>query len=243
MQANSFILTLEDSKMISPNVKHFIFKKNDAIPLTFEPGQFITIHFEHNEKMLKRSYSLANPPSGNATIEFAAGFIESGPGTDFLFKLKPGDSVEATGPFGRLTLKEIDPPRYILIATSTGITPYRSMLPKLEQHINDNPTLRLVLIQGVQTRADLLYNQEFENFMKKYDRVSYFACLSREESSLLQNEHKGYVQHILSKLSLSNTEDMIYLCGNPSMVDDTFSLLQEQGFTVQRIIREKYISR
>ena len=35
-------------------------------------------------------------------------------------------------------------------------------------------------------------------------------------------------------------EDIIYLCGNPQMVDDCVALLTEQGFGPREIKREKY---
>lgn len=243
MQANSFIITLEDTTMLSPHVKHFIFKHQHAVPFHFEPGQFITLHIKHQDNILKRSYSLANSPKLDNCLEFAAGFVPQGVGSDFLFKLKPGDTVQATGPFGRLTLKSPDPLRYILVATSTGITPYRSMLPTLTQRLEENPVLHVVILQGVKKRIDLLYHEEFKTFAKTSDRIQYYACLSQETSPLEKDEHQGYVQTLLSKLSLSKEEDMAYLCGNPSMVDDAFQLLKEEGFAVTQIIREKYISR
>lgn len=243
MQANSFKLTLEDARMISRNVKHFVFQKEGA-PLSFTPGQFITIHFEHNDKTLKRSYSLANSPRSTPELEFAAGFIASGPGTELLFNLKLGATLEASGPFGRLILKDQDPHRYILVATSTGITPYRAMLPELKHRLNCNPALQVVLLQGVQKKADLLYHDEFKLFAKAHAGFTYHACLSQEApSNLEENQHQGYVQHLFPKLSLSKDNDLVYLCGNPSMVDDAFTLLKDAEFTVQQIIREKYISR
>lgn len=243
MQTNSFILTLEDAYMISPHVKHFIFQANIATPFSFEPGQFITLHWPYQDKTLKRSYSLANAPTQtHSCLEFAAGFVADGPGSAFLFALKPGDTVEATGPYGRLTLKPVDPKRYILIATSTGITPYRSMIPELKRRLDQNPSLEIMLLQGVQTRADLLYHDEFKAFAE-HERVTYLACLSQEISDLNPHEFKGYVQHAFSELSLSAGQDLVYLCGNPSMVDDAFNQLKEKGFEVHQIVREKYISR
>ena len=228
--------------MLTPSVKHFVFSTTN--PFDYAPGQFITMHIKRDEKILRRSYSIANPPQQNQRLELAAGFVEGGPGTELLFNLKPGDSLETTGPFGRLTLKEEDPTRYILIATSTGITPYRAMLPELSLRLQANPNLHLVLLQGVQTREDLLYHDEFMAFAANNPRVTYRAQLSRTQpADLGAHEHAGYVQTALPELNLHHEEDLVYLCGNPGMVDDAFLQLKEREFTVQRIVREKYISR
>lgn len=230
--------------MLTPSVMHFVFKANPAFE--YLPGQFITIHIKKDEKILRRSYSIANPPSSNGQIEFAAGFIEGGPGTTLLFNLNPGDVIQTTtGPFGRLILKpaEEEPRRYIFVATSTGITPYRAMLPQLQTRLDENPALEVVILQGVQTQKDLLYHNEFLNFAN-HPRVTYRAQLSREdEASLKAHEYAGYVQTAYDALNLHPEEDMVYLCGNPGMVDDSFAKLKDKGFGIQRIIREKYISR
>ncbi|MDF1645516.1 MAG: ferredoxin--NADP reductase [Legionellaceae bacterium] len=242
MQANTFTITLEEAYMITPSVKQFVF--TPATPLNYLPGQFITIHIQHDGKILRRSYSLANAPSSKNQLEFAAGFVENGPSTELLFHLKPGDTLNTTGPFGRLTLKDEDPVRYIFVATSTGVTPYHAMLPALKKRLDANPNLHVVLLQGVQNRHDLLYHDTFLAFAQQTPRVTYRAQLSRENPEALRaNEHAGYVQTAYPELNLNPEEDIVYLCGNPGMVDESFSDLKDRGFAIQRIVREKYISR
>lgn len=242
MQANTFIITLEEAYMLTPSVKHFVFKPEQ--PLDYTPGQFITIHIKRDDKILRRSYSIANAPRADGKIEFAAGYVEGGPSSELLFNLNPGDTLNTTGPFGRLTLKEEDPTRYIFVATSTGVTPYHAMIPDLKIHLDNNPSLSVVILQGVQTTEDLLYHDDFLAFAKTSPRVTYRAQLSRaKQEDLGEHEHTGYVQHSFKDLDLNPEEDMVYLCGNPGMVDESFSDLKERGFAIQRIVREKYISR
>jgi ferredoxin-NADP reductase len=241
MQITMFPITLKESFMITPKVKHFVF--NCECAFNYEPGQFITIHFEHEDKTLKRSYSLACEPKPNQ-IEFAAGYFEHGPGTKLLFNLKPGDIIHVSGPFGRLTLKEEQPHRYILVATSTGITPYRAMLGELGKRLEQNPALEVVILQGVQRREEILYPDDFYTFAAKYPNVIFLPYLSRQPiEDLLNNERHGYVQHAFPTLNLNPQKDVVYLCGNPGMIDEAFNYLKEQGFAIQQIIREKYISR
>src|SRR4051812_27219337 len=152
MPVITFPIRLQETFMLSSNVKHFIFNVEQTPVFTYLPGQFITVHFVREDKMLKRSYSIANAPSQNNIIEFAAGYIEGGPGSEFLFDLKPGSSIDISGPFGRLVLKDEIPKRYILVATSTGVTPYRSMLDELKRRLQSHPQLKIVILEGVQTR-------------------------------------------------------------------------------------------
>ncbi|CEK09671.1 ferredoxin--NADP reductase [Legionella hackeliae] len=243
MQILTFPITLKEAFMLSPKVKHFIFNADQTPPFNYIPGQFITIHFEKDGKHFKRSYSIANAPSQDNRIEFAAGYVEDGPGTDLLFNLKPGDTINISGPFGRLILKDTMPERYILVATSTGITPYRAMIDELKRRLQTNPSLKVVILQGVQRHEEILYFDEFQAFANQYPQVSFRAHLSREASDKLQeHEYPGYVQHAFPDLSLNPEGDVVYLCGNPGMIDDSFNYLKDKGFGMQQIIREKYIS-
>jgi ferredoxin-NADP reductase len=244
MAIDTFPIILENTFMLSSKVKHFIFKCDLTPALRYLPGQFMTIHFEHDHKILRRSYSIANVPTQNNCIELAATYIEEGPGTTLLFNLKPGEMIQASAPYGRLILKEETPKRYILVATSTGITPYRAMFAELIQRLETNPELRVDILQGVQKRDEILYIDEFIALTEQYPKVSFHACLSREDkSTLLPYEHPGYVQHRFDDLNLNPNEDHVYLCGNPAMIDDAFNRLKEKNFPIQHIIREKYISR
>ena len=244
MQVTTFPIVLENSFMLSPKVKHFVFRCSQTPVFNYLPGQFITIHIEREAKVLRRSYSIANVPTQNNCIEFAAGYVEGGPGTELLFNLKPGDSINMTGPFGRLTLKDEIPKRYILIATSTGITPYRAMIDELKKRLHSNPDLNVVILQGVQKHEDVLFGDEFLALAALCPRVHFKAFLSREvEKDLLEHEYIGHVQRAFPDLSLNPEQDIVYLCGNPGMIDDSFSYLKDKGFPMQQVIREKYISK
>ena len=243
MQVKTFPVILEDTLMLSPKVKHFIFRSIQNPPFNYLPGQFITIHFERDGKMLRRSYSIANMPSHNNCIEFAAGFVENGPGTELLFNLKPGDTININGPFGRLILKDDIPKRYIMVATSTGITPFRAMIPELKRRLEANPELKLVILLGVQKCEDTLYRDEFLSLAAMSERITFRAHLSRESAeNLRDNEFCGYVQHAFPELAMDPENDRVYLCGNPAMIAESFNWLKEHGFAIQHVIREKYIS-
>jgi ferredoxin-NADP reductase len=238
---------LNSCEWITSNVKQFSGKIISETDWKFIPGQFITISFEHEGKILKRSYSIANPPQENK-IEFAASFVEGGPGSAYLFSRVPGDTLTVSGPFGRLILKsELNFKRLILIATSTGITPYRSMLPTIQLALRTNPLLKVEIIQGVQTRDQVLFAEDFKNFCKAHpSQASFSIALSREKQLLAEEfcaTFLGRVQHILEQMNLNPEEDLIYLCGNPQMIDETTELLKNKEFNIQQIIREKYISR
>jgi ferredoxin-NADP reductase len=243
MPIQTYTITLEKRHRLTDKVSHFCFSPVDTFP-AFIPGQFITVHMEAHGKSLKRSYSIANT-SPNGKLEFAAGYVPNGPASELLFNMPLGETLTISGPYGRLILKdEPDVGRYFLVATSTGITPYRSMLESLDKKCQVNPSLEVVIIQGVQYKKDGLYADEFLNFQKTHKNASFYCAYSRElDAELCPHERKGHVQSVINSLSPNPDKDIVYLCGNPAMIDDTFSALKALEFDPKNIRREKYLSR
>lgn len=244
MSMQTFPLILKETYMITPTVRHFAFMPADEQAVKFVPGQFITIHFKSQTRSFRRSYSIATMSNGqDAPIEFAASYIKDGPGSEFLFNLKGGDRVETSGPFGRLVLRDEAPSRYILIATGTGVTPYRAMLAQIRQRLIEQPNLQVVILLGVRNREELLYGSDFMLFASSQERFQFVAHYSREtRESLKAFERAGYVQTGFDSLALSPHEDIVYLCGNPDMIDEAFVKLRALGFETANIRREKYVS-
>ena len=245
-------LHLNKATEIANNVLHMHFypEYNDSnniekTPYEFIPGQFITLLFDHPEGVKRRSYSISTIPNKENGIEFAISYMENGVASEALFNLEPTTVINAMGPAGKLILKE-DPEckRYILVGTGTGISPYRSMLPDLEKRLQENQDFEVDLVYGNRKREDLFYIDDFLKLAKSQPRFRVHAQLSRMDKSenLQDHEHHGYAQTAFDRLNLNPSSDIIYLCGNPGMIDDSFSLLTGAGFETPQIRREKYIS-
>ena len=244
MAQQPYTLRLLWSRNLTPTVKHLAFQREDGQSPLFQAGQFITLHIPTPAgKVAHRSYSLANPPNADGILEMAAAFIEGGLASTLLFNLKEGETLSVTGPYGLFILKDEQPKRYVLVATGTGVTPYRSMLPQLLERLEKRPELSVELILGVRKKDDLLFGDEFLRLVQNQDRFKFHACYSRESEEQIQATHEslGRVQDKFENLNLDPANDIVYLCGNPGMIDDAFKLLCEQyGFDKKAVRREKY---
>ncbi|MBI5448228.1 MAG: ferredoxin--NADP reductase [Gammaproteobacteria bacterium] len=240
----TFTIKLVAIQELTPTTRHFQFIRTDEQTLPFIPGQFITLHIPAGDKKLRRSYSLASIPGQDTTLDFAASYVEDGLASEFLFHLSLGAEIEASGPAGRLVLRDDDQvERYLLLATGTGVTPYRAMLPTLEKKIQTQQT-QVIIMEGVRTPAHLLYSHDFLRYAQKYPSHCRFgAYYSRHTGEPLQaHEHEGNICKHLPSLQPNPQTDIIYLCGNPNMIDEAYEILKEKGFDASRVRREKYIS-
>ena len=180
-------------------------------------------------------------------MEIAVSYLPGGAATALFEALEVGGQVQASGPYGRFCLVPGDSNRrYLLIATGTGVTPYRSMLPDLARLMAERD-LEVVLMLGARSPAELLYGEEFRAFADQHPGFRFVPCFSRElpgpdSPHAHADVRQGYVQQHLGEFAPDPASDIAYLCGNPDMVDACFDALKEQGFGPARIRREKYVS-
>jgi ferredoxin-NADP reductase len=243
-----FTLRLAASRMLAPNVRHLTFERTDGAPFAFVPGQFMHVHFHYADGTpAKRCYSVATIGAGDGSpvqrIEFAVSCVVGGAASTLLGGLAEGGTIQASGPYGRFCLMDNDANRrYLLIATGTGVAPYRAMLPQLKT-LFAKRDVEVALIHGVRDEAELLYADEFEAFARAHPQFRFYACCSRTPRAQPRaHDRHGRVRVALDEIRPDAARDIAYLCGNPDMVDQTFNLLKDAGFAMANIRRERYVS-
>ncbi|MDB2384816.1 ferredoxin--NADP reductase, partial [Endozoicomonas sp.] len=151
-----------------------------------------------------------------------------------------GAQMALLGPFGVLTLPDNLSGQLVLVGTGTGIAPYRSMMTDLIALAT--PSTPVIILMGGRLQNDIIYRPDFEAAAQNHTHIDYRICLSREDASnLKQGEYTGYVQQQFNQLNLNAKADIIYLCGNPNMVDNAATELKAMQFGNKQIKREKYV--
>jgi ferredoxin-NADP reductase len=241
MVPKTFPLEVVRTTRITPTIIEVAFRRADDEPFVHVPGQFLNIHIPTGDELAQRSYSVATHPGADGVIAIAVSPVEGGLATKLLFGLKEGDRVIASGPYGRFVLRDDPPCRYVLAGTGTGVTPYRAMLPELEQRVAGGK-YEVDLLLGVWRREELLYGDEFLAIARRHPGFRFHACYSRElPASPEPWERRGYVQTMFPELNLDPARDVIYLCGNPNMIDEAMEHLRALNFPTRNLRREKYL--
>lgn len=224
---------LIQSTEIAPAVRHFVFDVPGIDSFPFQPGQFVSLSADINGKNITRAYSLAGVPDKNR-FEICLNLVEDGSFSPHLFALQPGDTVHLAGPLGYFVWRN-PVADSILVATGTGITPFRGML---QQYLGTGGAANLTLVFGVRHEPNLLYRHEFEALANRHANFRFQPTLSRPGE--LWTGRRGHVQaHVLEALGDRRDLD-IYICGLKAMVDDLRSQLKGLGVDRKRIIYEKF---
>jgi len=225
----TFTVALASARPLSPSVRALTFERTDGAPLAFEAGE------------LRRSYSIASEPNGTPRFELAVTHVAQGPGSSFLHALAPGAALTAIGPAGFFTRPLAHAAPSILVATGTGVTPFRSMLRAAIAAGNTTP---MWLLFGVRQEGDILYRDELESMAASHPHLHVEVTLSRPHEGW--SGRHGYVQTHLRELleslaARTSTEPHVYVCGLTKMVSSVRELLRkDMSLPRERVHTERY---
>jgi NAD(P)H-flavin reductase len=224
---------LVESRVIAPDVRHFTFDVPEVEQLPYLPGQFVSFTRDFDGKNVTRAYSTASAANGNR-FELCLNRVQDGIFSPWLFTLEPGGTVDMKGPLGYFTWKH-PMADSILVATGTGIAPFRGML---QAYLEAGGNHSVCLVYGVRHEASLLYREEFQAMERAHPNFRFIPTLSRPEETW--TGARGHVQsHVLEALG-DHRDVVIYICGLKLMVDDMRARLKELGLDRKRIVFEKY---
>jgi ferredoxin-NADP reductase len=240
-----FKLRLAASHMIAPSVRHLAFEREDGAPFAFVPGQFIQIHFHYDDgKPTKRSYSVGTVGDGSGSVqrlEIAVSYVEGGAATALLSQLDEGGTVDASGPFGRFCLMDADTnARYLFVATGTGVTPFRAMLPKIRELVATRGCT-FALVYGARSEAVAL-RRRVRSLRARSTRFLLPSLLQPRAACGTASARSQRPRAGCTRRTAPNAAtDIAYLCGNPDMVDESFAMLKAAGLGVPQIRREIHL--
>lgn len=155
--------------------------------------------------------------------------------SNFICDAAPGDSMKLTGPSGKVMLLPEEKPDadIIMVATGTGIAPYRSFIRRL--FVEETPAGAAYkglawLFLGVANSDALLYDDEWQESKSKFpDNFRLDYALSREQENskggkmYIQDKVEEYSDEIFNRL---DSGAHIYFCGLKGMMPGIQDMLQ-----------------
>ena len=214
----------------------FIIWLETGVPFTFKPGQYITI----GAGGIERPYSIVSAPY-EPLVELFVEYVlpeHGGKLTPLLWAQHVGDEVSMRPkPKGIFTFE----PQYrdhLMVGTVTGVAPYLSII---RQYLQDGREgHRFFVMEGASYQNEFIYDQELGELAQRHPEwVQFVPTVSRpqEEGNASWQGRGGrvnaLVEEYLETWGLKKDETLVYLCGNPGMIEDVKHRLLPHGWNLK----------
>ncbi len=202
------------------------------------------------DEPIMRAYSMANYPEEKGIIMLnvrvcppPAQLPDAPPGqmSSYIFNLKPGDTVEVSGPYGEFYARDTEA-EMVFIGGGAGMAPMRSHI--FDQLKRLNSTRKISFWYGARSLREAFYVEEFDELAKKHENFTWHLVLSEPLPEDNWTGATGFVHQYLCDNYLSShpaPEDCeYYMCGPPMMNKSATDMLISLGVEEENILFDDF---
>ncbi|MEU4621296.1 globin domain-containing protein [Actinoplanes sp. NPDC023801] len=190
-------------------------------PLDYRAGQYLSIEAPSYQPRLWRTYSPANAPRRDNTLEFhvravGAGWVSSA----LVRRLQVGDMIKLAAPMGSMTLDRRSTRDAVFVAGGTGLAPIKSLLEELTRY---NRTRWVHVFFGARNREDLYDLADLNRLAARYPWLSVVTACSDDPTF---PGEQGDISDVVAKYGPWKEHDF-FVSGSGRMVRATLKRLSE----------------
>ena len=197
-------------------------------PFTFSAGQYAKLQFAFAPDA-PRDYSMANAPF-EPGLEFHVRVLPGGVSGQIRDRLRLGDAVRVSGPFGTSYLRERHAGAVLAVAGGTGLAPIRSIV-RAALHAGLRDPIHLYL--GVREERDVYGEAELCAWQGDHPNLRVHVVLSAGRAGA--RRRSGMVADAVGEDFADLTGFQAYLAGPPAMVDATAEVLRARGVAARDV--------
>ncbi len=203
--------------------------------LQFLAGQYVDILLKDNQR---RSFSLANPPHADETLQLHVRHVPNGLFTTHVFtRMKEKDLLRLRGPLGVFFLREESERPAILVAGGTGFAPMKAIL---EHAFARGVSRPLHLYWGVRAQRDLYMDALPRAWAQEQAHFKYTPVLSAPRPEEQWQGRTGWVHEAV----MADTPDLsgyeVYASGPPPMIEAVKQICFARGLTPDRLFFDSF---
>lgn len=193
-------------------VLHLQLPANEAF--NFRAGQYVEFILRDG---VRRSYSMANAPRPDPSIELHIRHMPGGRFTDHVFgAMKEREIVRIEGPFGSFFLREESSKPAILLASGTGFAPIKALIEHMQHSGIARPT---TLYWGGRRPSDLYMGDWILEQLVTMPHLRYVPVVSDATEEDRWAGRCGFVHRAVLEDFADLSVHQVYACGAPVVID------------------------
>jgi Na+-transporting NADH:ubiquinone oxidoreductase subunit F len=197
-----------------------------------------------------RAYSMANYPEERGVVKLNIRIASPPPNkpkvrpgimSSYLFNLKPGDTVNISGPYGDFFPSRTEA-EMIYIGGGAGMAPLRSHIFDLLKRLHS--PRKISFWYGARSLREVFYSDEFDRLAGEHPNFNWNLAISDPQPEENWDGYTGFIHQVLYDNYLNDhraPEDCeYYLCGPPMMTDAVLEMLDSLGVERESIFFDDF---
>jgi CDP-4-dehydro-6-deoxyglucose reductase, E3 len=204
-------------------------------PIDYQAGQYVLLG-DTGYTRPPRSYSAANAPLPDATIDLLVTLVPDGEVSPWVHHhLHPGDEVLVSGAYGTFVDEHEDGRPRLYVAGGSGLAPVRALAEAALRQPEPPPmTLRF----SARTTDDLIDDLLFRRWQRDCPNFRYLRTLTRSAGP----PPVGHIPDVLPELLPSLDTYLVYIAGGSGFVADCEKAVRRQGAEPGRVFTEEFFA-
>ncbi|HEX8936432.1 MAG TPA: FAD-binding oxidoreductase [Pseudonocardiaceae bacterium] len=225
------------NEAVTHDMRHLVLRLVEPREIKFFPGQYLDFAVPGTGEV--RSFSMANTSCReDGRLEFVIKIYPDGLFSHFLdTKVKAGDRLDVTGPYGVFTLREGHDTDLLFIGGGAGMAPILSLLRSMAER---GITRRATYYYGARRRRDLCFEKELRALEDSLPGFRYIPALSEPAEDDGWDGEIGLITDVVARHESGLKGADGYVCGPPPMVDAAIATLTRLGVPEGRIYYDKF---
>ena len=202
-------------------------------PFEYLAGQYVDILLADGRR---RSFSIANPPTGSELLELHIRKVHGGHFTEHVFgQMKERALLRLEGPLGQFYLREDDQRPLIMVAGGTGFAPIKAILSQI---FATGPWAPVHFYWGVRSASDLYDRQTVEDWT--HPDFHFIPVLSDARPRDNWQGRTGFVHRAVLEDFTGLGDYDVYAAGPPAMIEAIRREFPAVGLPEERLFFDSF---
>jgi Na+-transporting NADH:ubiquinone oxidoreductase subunit F len=238
LNVRMFTATVASAADLTYDINEVRLRLDDPAEISHRPGQYVQVQAPSPDGPVFRAYSISSPVFEPNIVQLIVRLVPGGIGSTYLHNVKPGDTVNFTGPYGEFWLNEDPSVEIVCVGGGCGMAPMRNIILTLYERWPDRVCW---LFFGCRTTRDIFYLEKFEELAKDHSNFHVVYALSDKlgEDEKWEGE-TGFIHLAVDKHLEPGTRRQAFLCGPPPMIEAVTRVLEEKGTNSDDIFYDEF---
>jgi NAD(P)H-flavin reductase len=198
-------------------------------PLEFRAGQYVSVECPKYQPRVWRTYSMANAPRSDGTIDFHVRALGAGWLSGALVRrTRVRDMLRIAAPMGSMAVDRRSTRDVVCVAGGTGLAPIKSIIEELATY---NRTRWVHVFFGARDREDLYDMPDLQRLAAAYPWLSLMPVCSHDSG---WGGEEGLLSEVVRRYGPWQDHDF-FVSGSPAMVRACLRTLNELQVPPMRV--------